>query len=142
MRQLGVEFVPQNKALGITLVHTERATAILRLPYSEKIVGNPETGALHGGAITTLLDGASGAAVFMALDQWTTIATLDLRIDYTRIAEPGRDVLCKAHCYKLARNVAFVRATAYHDSEDDPIATSAGTFMLNTKSGRPKATAT
>ena len=93
---------------------------------------------LHGGAITALLDGASGAAVFAALTEWKPIATLDLRIDYLRAAEPAATSLCRAHCYKVTRNVAFTRAVAYHDDEADPIAISAGTFMLGTKPGGKK----
>ena len=44
-------------------------------------------------------------------------------------------MLCRAHCYKVTKNVAFTRAVAYVDDEADPIATSAGTFMLGTKAG-------
>ena len=61
------------------------------------------------------------------------IATLDLRIDYLKPATPGRDVVARAHCYKLTRDIAFVRGVAFHDDEADPIATSAGTFMLGTR---------
>lgn len=111
----------------------ERAIAVFQLPYDEKLVGNPDTGVLHGGAITALLDACSGAAVFAALTEWSAIATLDLRIDYLRGGDPGRDITCRAHCYRVTRNVAFTRAVAYHDDEADPIATSAGTFMLGTK---------
>jgi acyl-coenzyme A thioesterase PaaI-like protein len=64
------------------------------------------------------------------------IATLDLRIDYLRAGDAGRDVVCRASCYKLTRNVAFTRAVAYHDDEADPIATSMGTFMIGTKAGK------
>ena len=129
----GLGAIPHNLALGIEAIELERATALLRLPYDLKLVGNPDTGTLHGGAITALLDACSGTAVFTALTVWAPIATLDLRIDYLRAAEPGRDVLGRARCYKVTRNVAFTRAVAYHDSEDDPIATAAGTFMLHTK---------
>ena len=135
-RGQGFDLIPHNKALGLELIELERAVARFKLPYDPKLVGNPDTGTLHGGAITALLDACSGAAVFAALPEWAPIATLDLRIDYTRAAEAGRDVLGRAHCYKVTRNVAFVRAVAYHDSEDDPIATAAGTFMLHTKAGK------
>jgi acyl-coenzyme A thioesterase PaaI-like protein len=65
------------------------------------------------------------------------IATLDLRIDYMKPATPHREVRARAHCYKMTRHVAFVRGVAFHDDEADPIATSAGTFMLGTRqSGR------
>ena len=39
---------------------------------------------------------------------------------------------------RRAKNVAFTRAVAYHDNEDDPIAHSVGTFMLSTKVGSIK----
>ena len=109
--------------------------ARFRLPYDVRLIGNPETGVLHGGAITAMLDACSGAAVFCSLAQMQPIATLDLRIDYLRPAEAGRDVLARATCYHMSKNVAFTRAVAYHDSEDHPIASASGTFMLATRGG-------
>jgi len=128
--------VPHNRALGMNILDMGRNEAIFELPYDPKLIGNPDLGTLHGGAITALLDGCSGAAVFAALTELVPIATLDLRIDYLRPAEPDRAVLAKATCYKMTRNVAFTRAVAYHDSPDDPIAHSVGTFMVSTKAGR------
>src|ERR1043165_3335274 len=124
--------VPHNKALGMRVVDMQPRVALFELPYDEKLVGNPDTGVIHGGAITALLDGASGAAVFAALTDFAPIATLDLRIDYLRPAEAGKTVIAKATCYKVTKNVAFTRAVAYHDDPDDPIAHSVGTFMLST----------
>lgn len=125
--------VPHNRALGITVLEFSRAHAVFELPYRSDLVGNPDSGVLHGGAITALLDGTSGAAVFAALPELIPIATLDLRIDYLRPAEPNRAVRCHATCYHLTRNVAFTRAVAYHDTIDDPIAHSVGTFMVQTR---------
>jgi uncharacterized protein (TIGR00369 family) len=133
-----VDHIPHNHALGMKVVEFERAKAVFKLPYDEKLVGNPDTGVLHGGAITALIDACSGASVFAALTEWSPIATLGLRIDYLRAGDPGRDITCQAHCYRLTRNVAFTRAVAYHDDESDPIASSMGTFMLGTKPGGPK----
>lgn len=130
--------VPHNRALGMEIVEVSRAEAVFRLPYDPKLVGNPDTGVLHGGAITALLDGASGAAVFAALSEPVPIATIDLRIDYLRPAAVGRAVTARATCYKMTRNVAFVRAVAYHDDPADPIACSVGTFMVSTKQGGPR----
>ena len=107
-----VDAIPHNHALGVKLLEMQRAEARFLLPYKVELVGNPDTGVLHGGAITALLDACSGAAVFAALTEWKPIATLDLRIDYMRAGEVGRDIICRAHCYKLARNVAFTRAVA------------------------------
>jgi uncharacterized protein (TIGR00369 family) len=130
-----VDAIPHNAALGFQVLEFKKAEVVFLLPYDAKLVGNPDTGVLHGGAITALLDACSGAAVFSALPALMPIATLDLRIDYNRGGDPGRDIKCRATCYKVTRNVAFTRAVAYHDDEADPIATSAGTFMLGTKQG-------
>lgn len=127
------ENVPHNRALGMEILDMRKAEAVFRLPYDEKLVGNPDTGVLHGGVITALLDGASGAAVFATLEDFVPIATLDLRIDYLQPAEVGKAVIARAHCYKLTRNVAFTRAVAFHDDEHDPIAHSVGTFMVSTR---------
>ena len=128
--------VPHNHALGIVFVEVTRDGAHFRLPYADHLVGNPETGVLHGGVITALLDACCGAAVFAHLTKLQPIATLDLRIDYMRPAEPLREVNAHAVCYHLTRNVAFARASAFHDDVNHPIATAAATFMLGTKRGK------
>lgn len=130
------ELVPHNQALGLELIDVAEAEARFRLPWDEKLVGNPHTGVLHGGAITSMMDACCGAAVFMALPAPAPIATLDLRIDYLKPATPRRAVQAHARCYKVTRHVAFVRGVAYHESEDDPVAAAAGTFMLSTKPGK------
>ena len=76
--------------LGVEQVSEGRAEILL--PYDLRLVGNPETGVLHGGAISTLMDATCGAAVFQALRKPMAIATLDLRIDYLKPATPGRGV--------------------------------------------------
>jgi uncharacterized protein (TIGR00369 family) len=132
------EAVPHNKALGIEIVEIARGFARYRLPYDERLIGNPETGVLHGGAITALLDACCGSAVFNGLPTPQPIATLDLRIDYLGPAEPKVDVLARADCYKVTRNVAFVRAIAYQGDESSPIASAAGSFMVGTQQRRQK----
>ena len=127
--------VPHNRALGMEIVSIGERTATFRLPYSEQLVGDPTSGVIHGGAITALIDACCGLTVLGSLTQLQPIATLDLRIDYLGQAVPHQDVFARAECYKLTRNVAFVRATAYQSDEHAPIASSAGTFMIGTKAG-------
>ena len=123
---------PQAVALGMVTVSLTREAALLKLPYSAEIVGDPDTGVVAGGVVTTLIDHACGQAVMGALGEPQTIATLDLRIDYMRAAEPGLDVFARAHCYRLTRSVAFVRASAYDRDPDDPVATAQAAFMMTT----------
>jgi uncharacterized protein (TIGR00369 family) len=122
--------VPHNHVLGLSVVGLGQTEATVRLPYSDKLVGNPETGVLHGGAVTTLIDATCGIAVYMKLARLVRIATLDLRIDYLHPAAPGKDLLAHAECYKLTRTVAFVRALAHHGDPDNPVASAQGTFII------------
>jgi uncharacterized protein (TIGR00369 family) len=100
------------------------------LPYRPVFVGDTETGVLHGGVVTAMLDESCGMAVQLALDGTRAIATLDLRIDYQKPATPGLDIRAHAVCTRVTRSIAFVRATAYQDSEDDPVATATACFMV------------
>jgi acyl-coenzyme A thioesterase PaaI-like protein len=75
-------------------------------------------------------------AVWVALDRFVSIATLDLRIDYMRAAKPGLDLLGRARCFKLTRSIAFVRAWAYDETPEDPVAAAQAAFILNSDAGR------
>lgn len=128
--------VPHMKALGLILEEIGQGRAVARVDYREDLVGFRETGVLAGGVIFTLMDSVSGAAVFSALKQLQPIATLDLRIDYLKPAEPGRSVIGQADCIKLTHHIGFVRGLAHHGDTDDPIALTSGTFAL--KHPKPK----
>jgi uncharacterized protein (TIGR00369 family) len=126
-----IQFAPHNLALGMKFVSFDDGTAIVSLPYDEKLVGNPLSGVLAGGAITALMDTTCGSAVFIALREPMRIATLDLRIDYLRPATPKLSVHARARCFKVTREVAFVRCEAYHPENDaDLVAVANGTFIL------------
>jgi uncharacterized protein (TIGR00369 family) len=121
--------IPAMRALGAEVVSLKRGEGCLKLEWRADLVGDPETGGLHGGVVTTLLDTASGMAAFSALKAVMQIATLDLRIDYLKPARPEVPLFADATCYKITRNIAFVRARAYQ-ADDDQIAASLSTFML------------
>jgi uncharacterized protein (TIGR00369 family) len=124
-------FVPHNRELGLTVLDFRHRTGEvwMRLPHAPQLVGNPDDGVLHGGAITSLMDAACGMAVMVRLGSGGAIATLDLRIDYLKPAPAGQDVVAHTECYKVTRHIAFVRGLAHCDDEDDPIAAVAATFM-------------
>ncbi len=129
---------PLSTAIGMTAVDGKPNT--MQVPYSGDIVGDPDTGGVHGGVITALLDTTAGMAArertapAAADEPGPSIATLDLRIDYMRPARPNEAIFATADCYRTTRNVAFVRAWAYQDDESDPVATAVATFMLGTRS--------
>ena len=123
-------------ALGFAYEGLEGDRVRIRAPWREDLVGDPDTGVLAGGLVTALLDHVGGLAVWIALDQFEPIATLDLRVDYMRAAEPGRALIAEARCYRLTHSIAFVRAWAFEDSPDDPVAAAQATYVLSARDGR------
>jgi uncharacterized protein (TIGR00369 family) len=126
------------KALGGDIVHMTPGRMTMRLPYAPHLVGNPDTGVVHGGAITAMLDHACGMAVGSALgvaashakEPMRGIATLDLRVDTMLEAKPGVDIMVIGECVKITQQIVFARAHAWQESEDNVIATASGTFIL------------
>ena len=128
-----VNQLAQCRRLGVTVQEASEHHVLIELPYSQDIIGYPDTGVIHGGVITTLIDTACGTAVVCAiLKKYQTLElspTLDLRVDYMKPAEPHKSVYAFAECYRLTSSVAFTRAIAYQDSIDEPIAHAVGSFM-------------
>ncbi|MEJ0042002.1 MAG: PaaI family thioesterase [Rhizomicrobium sp.] len=125
-------------ALGASVVEAVPGRSVMRLPYAPHLVGNPETGVVHGGAITGLLDHACGMAVSSGVEAvrpnsqygMRGLATLDLRIDYLKSAKPGMDIFVVGECTRVTRQIVFARGRAFQESEDEPIALATGAFML------------
>lgn len=122
--------IPHARELGLTLVAMGEGWAEVSMPWDGRLVGDPATGVIHGGAVSTLLDTASGAAVLTHPMAGDATATLGLRIDYMRPATPGQAIRARAECHHVTRSVAFVRATAHDDDAARPVAVAAGTFTL------------
>ena len=95
------------------------------------MVGVAESGILASGAIVSLIDTASGAAVWMTLGKFVPIVTLDLRLDYLRPALKGETIYARCECVKITRRIAFVRGVAHAGHPDKTVAHSAATFMLD-----------
>ncbi|HUZ13130.1 MAG TPA: PaaI family thioesterase [Caulobacteraceae bacterium] len=144
--ELGREMMrrtPQSAALGFEYVAApEPDVGAMKAPFRDDLVGDPVGQVIAGGVITTLLDHTCGLAISLALRaqeapgaeaaaRMGAMATLDFRIDYMRPARPRSDVIGRAHCYRITRSVAFVRAVAFEDDPADPIATAQAAFAIN-----------
>ncbi|TBU97594.1 PaaI family thioesterase [Phytopseudomonas dryadis] len=121
--------LPHCALLGVTLQGVAESGLTLRLPYSERIVGNPQSGVIHGGAITTLMDTVCGVSTICVLPGFEVCPTLDLRVDYIRAAQPGKDVFGFAESYRVTTTIIFTRGYAYQDDPAEPIAHVLATFM-------------
>ena len=125
-----ISALPHARALGLSLTDIGAGDATIILPYNESLIGDLDTGVVHGGAVSALMDTCCGAAVMSHPDAGIATATIDLRIDYMRSAEPGAVIVATAQCFHMTHSVAFVRATANDGTSVIPVATATGTFAV------------
>ncbi len=136
LQQRWFQFPPASVALGLKLIRIERGKVWGCAPFRADLVGDVESNFLAGGVITTLLDHVTGSSVLASLDQIISLATIDMRIDYMRPAGAGADIMSMGHCYKITRSIAFVRAIAYEDDPEHPVAHAIGAYMMGANQGR------
>ena len=125
-----LESLPHNAKLGLRVVEIAPRRCTAYVEFRPELVGDPRRRVLHGGVVTTLIDATAGAAVYSSIPSQTSLATLDMRIDYLKPAEPDRRLYATAELYRLTRRIAFVRASAYQDDAENQVAHCAASFMV------------
>lgn len=116
--------------MGISVVSAKNGTAEMKIPFNADLAD--EDGAMHAGAIVTLLDTTCGLAVFSALDSMQPIATIDLRIDMVRPVPAGQGIKAVVVCEAIRDCVAYISGKAYGETGNEPLVIASGSFATNT----------
>lgn len=122
--------VPHNKRLGLRFIGNGTDWVELQLPFSPQLLVDPDHGIWASGPIFTLMDTAVGMASMLTRGAFEPHATLDLRTDYVRSPRAAATVTARGECYRMTRQIAFVRGLAHDGDPADPIAHVTGTFMF------------
>lgn len=119
------------RTLGLQPILIGRGQATFSLVLPEAFAD--ETGMIHGGLCTIVLDSIFGLTVFTAMEEVKPIATINLRTDYVARASAGARVRCAAVCDAIDHDVAFVSGRLTQEENGALIATASGAFMIGTK---------
>ncbi|PEQ14047.1 hypothetical protein B2G71_06315 [Novosphingobium sp. PC22D] len=102
----------------------------LAMPWNERLVDDPDTGAMARGAIMTLLDNSAGIAIMLKRGGYLPQVTVDLRADFVRPTERGATLVCRSECLSIVPGFAFSRGIAYERDPSDPACLVTASFAL------------
>ena len=125
--------IPYVDYLGIRAA-SGAADALFRLPFQDKLIGNPYLPALHGGVIAGFAETAATLHLIRTLRGAKFPKSVDFSIDYLR---SGRPAECFAACevVRVGSRVALVQVRCWQKSPQQPIAVARGHFLLTAPEG-------
>lgn len=125
-----VELTPYADAMGIALERIEDGAPVLRVDFSDAVQGRP--GALHGGAISGLLETAGYAllrAVLAEAGRPAAMKPINLTVQFLASGKP-RTTFAQARIVKLGRRTANLSVEAWQDDPERPIASAVMNVMV------------
>lgn len=129
-----VDRSPFNRWLGMTVESLTAEKLVLCLRWREELISSPERQSTHGGILATLIDASGDYAVAARLGY--AVPTIDLHVDYHRIASPG-DLFAEAQLIQFGSTVATA-AVKVTDASRRLIASGRGLY-LTTNGAKPRA---
>jgi uncharacterized protein (TIGR00369 family) len=115
-------------AMNVTLEGVSPGEAVFGLDPDESLY-NP-IGAVHGGAICTILDSATGCAVHSTLDAGWGYTSIEIKVNYLRgTTDDSGHLTATGRVVKAGSRVAFAEASLT-DSQGRLIATASSTLLV------------
>jgi uncharacterized protein (TIGR00369 family) len=109
---------PYGSLVGIEIVEARPGGLKARLAVTEKLGSG--VGAVHGGAIVSLVDHCASLAVYPLVEVGKWVATLELKVNYVSAvpASAGGTLEADAQVLALKKRVGIVRVDVRHVAED------------------------
>lgn len=122
--------VPIHKVLGLKVHQIEAGKLILKLPYSDMVIGDSLTNRWHGGIISLAIDVAGGIA---GVTEFTSIndrlTTVDLRVDYLE-APRQEDLLIEGEIIRMGNRILVSKMRAYHENDNKTLVEGKGVYYM------------
>ncbi len=120
--------IPYVDFLGIRMAPGD-AQPLFRLPYQDKLIGNPNLPALHGGVIAGFAETAATLHVIHTLGGAKLPKCIDFSIDYLRAGRP-EETFAACEVLRLGARVALVQVRCWQQDPAQPITVARGHFLL------------
>ncbi|MFT3804334.1 MAG: PaaI family thioesterase [Burkholderiaceae bacterium] len=115
-----------NRFLGLKATCLDPDRLVLSMPWQEQIISNPDLRATHGGVLATLVDVSCDYVIAARIGR--AVPTIDLRVDYHRVATPG-PLAVEARIVHLGRTLACAEAVV-RNANGSTVASGRGQYMV------------
>ncbi len=123
-----VDAIPYARFLGLT-VRRDGDSLITTMNFTPMLVGNATIPALHGGTLGGLLESAAVFQLLFEADQLVLPKIVNVTVDYLRSAR-AVDTHATGIITKQGRRVTSVRAVAWQEDRDKPVATANAHYLV------------
>ncbi len=114
-------------------IKTTPELLVIRFVAQEEFVENANSGELHSGFCTLLLDSVMGGAVMGSLGKLQPIATINLTTQHSCRPLLGDKVICSGKVERIEQEIAIVSGQLICDRTKKTHATALGSFMIGTR---------
>jgi uncharacterized protein (TIGR00369 family) len=125
-----IDQIPYARFLGLSIEAIDaRGRVVTKMPFDQRLVGNRNLPAVHGGVIGAFLELAALFQLVHEAEGTRLPKPINLTVEYLRSVGP-RITLASATITKHGRRVANVRVEAWQDDPDRPVAAAHGHFLM------------
>ena len=128
---------PYHQWLGLKIASIDPNGVTIGFTLRPDMMGNPETGALHGGIYASIIDATSSCAI-LARHPGSNL-TIDMRVDFHRsvLIEPDKVIQLRAvgTVVRVGRTLGTADAQVF-DADGHLLASGRGVFMRTNQSKR------
>jgi len=124
-----VDAVPYARWLGL-LLEPKDGELVCHMRFQDMLVGNYTIPALHGGALGGLLESAAAFQLLFEHESIVLPKIINVTVDYLRSAR-AVDTFATGIITKQGRRVTSVRAVAWQEDRNKPVATANAHFLVD-----------
>lgn len=119
---------PAHNDLGANIQLSEDDLVLMDIPFQKRFSDLQQSPALHPGVVMTAMDSAMGLATIINLEEFSSLATLELRYDQLRPTASGSAVRVTTLFESVDDDIAYLTAQA--EDVNGPFARGTGRFIL------------
>ena len=124
------QLVPIHKVLGIEVSEVSEEKIVIKIPFSDLVIGDSRSNRWHGGILSMIIDvagGMAGATTFESFDD--KITTVDLRVDYLE-APKAEDLYIEGKVVRSGNRILVSKMKAYHKGSSNILVEGKGVYYI------------